>query len=103
MNREPTNKNVTGQGDGFTKANIDNQDHTTKIERITSALMGPAGLNRFEAERIGEHTLNSTVAIIRSRYGARLSQEWETVPTRYCARGVRVLRYWLLPSEPEAT
>lgn len=22
-------------------------------------------------------------------------QEWETVPTRYCETGVRVLRYWL--------
>jgi hypothetical protein len=59
------------------------------------------GLNRFEAERIGEHCLNSTVAVLREMYGDKLIQQWETVPTRYCETGVRVYRYWLI-SEQEA-
>lgn len=55
----------------------------------------PHGLNRFEAERIGEHCLNSTAAIIRTMYGDRLIQQWERVPSRFNPDGVRVYRYWL--------
>lgn len=70
----------------------------TKLQRIINLLENlPDGLNRFEAERSGEHCLNSTVSVIREIYGNRLFQKWETVPTRYCPTGVRVLRYWLLP------
>lgn len=69
---------------------------TTKIDRVIAALHLPHGLNRFEAERIGEHTLNSTVAVIRRMYGIKLISRWETVPTRYCETGVRVLRYWII-------
>lgn len=68
----------------------------TKLERTEAALKLPGGLNRFEAERIGEHALNSTVAILRKRYGKRLLQRWEKVPSRFCETGVRVLRYWLV-------
>lgn len=78
------------------KAKNLNPKRIKKIDRVEAALKQPAGLNRFEAERIGEHALNSTVAVIRERYGNRLVQEWETVPTRYCETGVRVYRYWLV-------
>lgn len=67
----------------------------TKQDRVIEALKQPQGLNRFEAERIGEHSINSTVAVIRKRYGQHLVQEWETVPTRHNPNGVRVIRYWL--------
>lgn len=79
-----------------TEATNLNPKRIKKIDRVIAALELPGGLNRFEAERIGEHALNSTVAVIRERYGSRLAQEWETVPTRYCETGVRVLRYWLV-------
>lgn len=72
---------------------------STKIDRVIAALHHPHGLNRFEAERIGEHCLNSTVAEIRAMYGNRLTQQWETVVSRFCARGVRVLRYWLTEAD----
>lgn len=68
----------------------------TKRQRITEALKLPKGLNRFEAERIGDHCLNSTVAVIREQYGNRLIQRWETVPNRFSDKGVRVLRYWIV-------
>lgn len=74
-----------------------NPKRIKKIDRVIAGLEQPHGLNRFEAERIGEHALNSTVAVIRARYGNRLVQQWETVPTRYCETGVRVYRYWLMP------
>lgn len=73
-----------------------NPKRTKKIDRVVAALEHPHGLNRFEAERIGEHCLNSTVAVIRESYGDKLIQQWETVPTRYCETGVRVYRYWLI-------
>ena len=65
---------------------------TTKIERILEALHEPQGLNRFEAERIGDHVLNSTVAVLR-RDGWKILAEPEVVPTKFCPKGVRVNRY----------
>ena len=64
-----------------------------KIDRIRIELTRPEGLNRFEAERLGDHCLNSTVAAIR-RHGVSVWGEWETVPTKYSPKGVRVMRYW---------
>lgn len=72
-----------------------NMPKQTKIMRIIDLLKRPDGLNRFEAERFGDHCLNSTVAKIRESFGAKLRQQWEIVPTRYNPSGVRVLRYWL--------
>ncbi|MDP3514179.1 MAG: hypothetical protein Q8S20_15680 [Sulfuritalea sp.] len=80
-------------------ANSTGRKVTTKIDRIIGLLRSrPEGLNRFEAEQFGEHCLNSTVAIIRATYGAKLIQRWETVPSRFSDRGVRVLRFWLVAS-----
>lgn len=69
--------------------------NSTQMDRVIAELHQPHGLNRFESERIGCHVLNSTVAVIRKRYGSKLVSEWETVPTRFCERGVRVCRYWI--------
>jgi hypothetical protein len=63
----------------------------TKLERVLNALRGGASMNRFEAERIGEHCLNSTIAVLRQT-GHLISGEWETVPTRF-GKPARVLRY----------
>lgn len=69
---------------------------TTKLERIEAALKLPEGLNRFEAQRLGDSCLNSTAAVLRTIYGSRLVQRWEVVPSRFCTRGVRCLRYWIV-------
>ena len=76
------------------KANTANRQHT-KLARVIEALRDPAGLNRFEAERLGDHCLNSTVAIIREMYGDKLIQRREIVPSRFTDKGVHVNRYWL--------
>jgi len=92
-----TNKNaLREQGVETTNDTTNKPKSIKKIDRVIEALKQPHGLNRFEAERIGDHCLNSTVAVIRTAHGARLHQEWETVPTRYNSDGVRVKRYWLL-------
>ena len=92
----PSNDNATEQGGEGVTAKKSKPKRITKLDRVINLLVGrPEGLNRFEAEGWGEHTLNSTVSVIRSMYGDRLIQRWETVPSRFTNKGVRVLRYWL--------
>lgn len=67
-------------------------NQATKEGRILEALKLPAGLNRFDAERIGDHCLNSTVAKLRAK-GWVIRSEAELVKTRYSEAGARVLRY----------
>lgn len=69
---------------------------TTKIQTIAEALIG-GSLNRFEAERHGDHCLNSTVAEIRGR-GVVVLGRWEEVPNRF-GTTTRVQRYSIPPSE----
>lgn len=65
----------------------------TKLGRILTVLAAGRSLNRFEAERIGDHCLHSTVAKIE-RYGIRVQRHGETVPG-YGGHRVRVMRYSL--------
>ncbi|MCY0389131.1 hypothetical protein OVY01_18455 [Robbsia sp. Bb-Pol-6] len=65
----------------------------TKRNRILGLFQAGASLNRFEAERFGDHCLNSTLADLR-RDGYSFNQQWENVPTRF-GRTARVLRYRL--------
>ena len=71
-----------------------NTQHTedTKIGRILAELRGGRGLNRFEAERIGDHCLPSTIAVLRAE-GISIVSEWEEVPTRFEGKTARVKRY----------
>lgn len=95
--RATTNENARRQPGAETATHSTNKAKaTTKRERVIEALKQPEGLNRFEAERIGEHCLNSTVAVIRTLYGSSLSQRRERVPSRFNPDGVSVFRYWLL-------
>lgn len=73
----------------------------TKIGRILAALKSPEGLNRFEAEWIGDHCLNSTVARLRAE-GHSISSEWERVPNRF-GGFTRVLRYRCLSGPHDGT
>lgn len=63
----------------------------TKQGRILRVLADGASLNRFEAERIGDHTLPSTISAIQSQHGLTISRVSERVPNNYgtattCAR-----------------
>lgn len=64
----------------------------TKQDRILEALKLPRGLNRFEAERLGDHVLNSTISKLRHA-GWIIFSESEVVPTRFSPDGARVNRY----------
>lgn len=64
-----------------------------KIARILAELARGASLHRFQAERLGDHVLHSTVCKIQ-RYGILVEREWVTVPG-YAGHPTRVCRYWL--------
>lgn len=92
----PRNDNARGQAGEveIAKQAGETKRHFTKKASIREALCQPDGLNRFEAERLGDHCLNSTIAELRAD-GCVIHSEWEKVPTRHNPKGVRVLRYWL--------
>ena len=99
MMSAPKNDNAHGQvGIEVAAVTTIKPQRITKLDRVINLLKTrPEGMNRFEAEQFGDHTLNSTISIIRGIYGNRLIQRWETVPSRFTSHGVRVLRFWLLP------
>lgn len=65
----------------------------TKKSTILAALRSRS-LNRFEAERLGDHCLNSTIAELRAE-GHLIHSQPEMVETRF-GRRVRVNRYRLI-------
>lgn len=90
---KPQNDNALREQGVAGKAINPSAKRITKAQRVEDALKLPAGLNRFEAQRLGDSCLNSTVSVLRAIYGSRLVQRWEVVPSRFTDRGVRVLRY----------
>jgi len=56
-------------------------------------ILGERSLNRFEAERVGDHCLHSTISTLRD-LGHQFYDRWETVETRF--KPTRVKRYFLL-------
>ena len=76
---------------------IESSAAPTKEEEVLRALY-VGSLNRFEAERIGDHCLNSTIAELRGK-GIQIEDEWEKVPSRGPRGHTRCKRYWVR-SEP---
>lgn len=64
-----------------------------KIIRILAALTRRS-LNRFEAEKLADHCLHSTVSAIQRDYDITVSRTFETVPG-YMGLPTRCCRYWL--------
>lgn len=77
------------------QANVSSPRPNTKIHRVLSALATGRSFNRFEAEReLNDHTLNSTVSEITTRYGITIQRREETVPG-FQGAPTRCCRYWL--------
>lgn len=71
----------------------------TKIKRILAELARGGSLHRFQAERLGDHCLHSTVAKIEG-YGIEVAREWTAVPG-YAGHSTRVCKYWLCDESKE--
>ncbi|MDT4882256.1 hypothetical protein FQZ97_1181900 [compost metagenome] len=55
-------------------------------------------MNRFEAERLGDHCLNSTIAVLSGQYALNFIRSREKVPNRF-GSSTPVLRYRLSEKE----
>lgn len=72
----------------------------TKIQRIAAALYSGERLTLFDAERIGDHVLRTTVATLERR-GALVSRKMVVRPTRWRA-DAHVCEYWIEPEDRPA-
>lgn len=86
------------QTDTATEARPHHSATPTKEEDVLMAIFN-GSLNRFEAERIGDHCLNTTVSILRGK-GIIILDTWEKVPSRGARGETNVKRYWVAP-EPK--
>ena len=69
----------------------------TKLGRILTVLAAGRSLHRFEAERLGDHCLHSTISKIE-RYGIRVDRREENV-LGFGGHKTRVMRYSLPEDE----
>lgn len=80
-------------------ANLAYKNSQHKYRRILAHLARGNSLNRFEAERLGDHCLNSTISRLGS-YGITIARTEETIPG-FNGHATRCNRYWLEASERE--
>jgi hypothetical protein len=71
---------------------------SNKENTILAIMRAGNSLNRFEAEKFGDHCLHSTIATLRSK-GVLFHDAWEWVPTRF-GKEVHVKRYRYLGTLP---
>ena len=64
----------------------------TKIARVLEHIIFNGSLNTFEAERIGDHALPSTISSLANGYGLLIKRTPERVPTNWGAP-CDVIRY----------
>lgn len=95
-NASPENENRHHNSRSQFTANIANP-FNDKLSNILFCFAIGGTLNRFEAERIGDHCLNSTISTIRNRLNIPLADSWELVPNRFGTL-TRVKRYLLPPA-----
>ena len=73
----------------------------TKQQAVIEATSTKQGLNRFEAQAIGDSCLNSTISHL-SKMGYQFRIEWESVPNRFGGK-THCNRYWLIAKpQPQA-
>lgn len=70
----------------------------SKISRVLAHLLRHGPLNRFEAERIGDHCLHSTISSLAHSYGLTFTRTPEKVPNHW-GQPCDVIRYSLPASE----
>ncbi len=65
-----------------------------KLITMLKAFAGGQKLHRFQAERLGDHCLHTTVSDLQIKHQITFSREWTKVPNRF--RSItHVKNYWL--------
>jgi hypothetical protein len=77
-----------------------NGSKSTKLKTIHKWFLDGKSLNRFEAEALHDHCLNTTVSTLQNVYGVKINRKRETVPCLGGMATVSVNRYWL-DNKPE--
>ncbi|MBI6947096.1 hypothetical protein [Pseudomonas koreensis] len=70
----------------------------TKISRVLEHMLNDGSLIRFEAERLGDHCLHSTISSLANGYGLQFDRQLERVPNHW-GEPCTVTRYTLPVSE----
>ncbi|WP_371231477.1 hypothetical protein ACAW63_02605 [Pseudomonas sp. QE6] len=78
--------------------NITVANAPTKLSRVLAHLVAGGSLNRFEAERIGDHCLNSTISALANNWGIEFKRLPERVPTHW-GKDCDVIRYSIPQSQ----
>ncbi len=72
----------------------------SKIANVLAHLLNVGTLNRFEAERIGDHCLHSTISALANGYDLNFKRTPEKVPSHW-GQPCDVIRYALPTSEQQ--
>lgn len=86
---------LEGQSGSCATESIHAANYTTKQAKVLHHLTFIGSLNRFEAERIGDHCLHSTISTLRNDYDLTVVDEFESVPNRVGTL-TDVKRYWIM-------
>ncbi|WP_219063464.1 hypothetical protein [Pseudomonas sp. UMAB-08] len=70
----------------------------SKIARVLEHMLYDGSLIRFEAERLGDHCLHSTISSLANGYGLKFERQLERVPNHW-GEPCTVTRYNLPDSE----
>ena len=90
---QPQNKQASpSQGD------ITASKAPSKIARVLAYMLNDGSLQRFEAERLGDHCLHSTISSLANGYGLKFQRQLERVPNHW-GEPCTVTRYTLPASE----
>lgn len=91
-----TQGRATGPGAQEKKSTAKNANDSKLGKEYAQLLrfVGGESQNRFDAERLGDHCLHTTVSDLQRGYGIRFCRKRERVPTRF-GKPVTVCRYWL--------
>ena len=96
------NKNPrAGQGVGGEGSCKNRHRKYSKLSRVLAELYPDDSLNLFEAERIGDHCLNSTISTLANQYGFVFTRTREKVPNRFGSL-TSCVRYRLAPESKDA-
>ena len=93
-----TKQNKKKPSDSSGKSQRVNQKIGTKKFNIIQYFLKGLSLNRFEAEELGDHCLNSIISTLSSQLDLEIPRKMEKVPNRFGGT-THVMRYWFSESD----